>query len=72
VGGDRNAWYSEALMRLPEKYPAVHALLFFHVKNDRTVTYQALDWFIAGDEGLARTIAAAIRPWLPETTQHIR
>ncbi len=44
VGGDRAAWYGEALGDFRDRYPAVHALLFFHVEGDATVTRQALDW----------------------------
>ena len=65
VGGDRTAWYRDALTDLPRKYPAVKALLFFHAKNDRTVTYQALDWSIAGEKDVAGAITVAIKPWLP-------
>ncbi len=65
VGGDRAEWYRDALTSLSEKYPAVKALLFFHAKNDQTVTYQKLDWSVTSDPALARTIAAAIRPWAP-------
>lgn len=67
VGGDRAAWYRDALTDLPEKYPAVKAVLFFQAKSDQTVTYQKLDWSIDSDTALARTVAAAIRPWTPET-----
>jgi len=63
VGGDREAWYRQALSDLPEKYPAVKALLFFHVSNDHTVTYQTLDWSVVKDKGLTQTIARAIAPW---------
>ena len=49
VGGDRARWYQDAVADLRERYPAVVALLFFEVASDRTVTYQALDWSIAGD-----------------------
>jgi hypothetical protein len=72
VGGDRTAWYREALTGLPEKYPAVRALLFFLAKNDRTITYQALDWFIVNDEVLTRAVSTAIKPWLPEVLKHPR
>jgi hypothetical protein len=63
VGGDRNAWYSAALTDLPHRYPAVSSLLFFNVGADQTVTYQKVDWTIAGDSSLARLVATAIRPW---------
>ena len=65
VGGDRAAWYRDALAGLPQKYPAVKALLFFNAREDQTLTYQKADWSIAGDAALAETIATAIRPWAP-------
>ena len=67
VGGDRSAWYRDALTNLPAEYPGVKALLFFHATNDQTVTYQKLDWSVASDPDLARTIAAAINPWTSES-----
>ena len=69
VGGNRTAWYQAALTDLPEKYPAVKALLFFNAKSDQTVTYQKLNWSITDDAALARTITAAIKPWTPETAK---
>jgi len=72
VGGDRAAWYRAALTDLPEKYPAIKALLFFNAKNDHTVTYQTLDWSVTRDPAVARTITAAIKPWMPETTKQSR
>ena len=65
VGGDRAAWYRDALTDLPQRYPAVRALLFFNAREDQTLTYQKADWSIAGDAVVAETIAAAIRPWAP-------
>jgi hypothetical protein len=65
VGGDRAAWFRDALADLPGRYPAVKALLFFHVAGDATVTYQRLDWSIAGDPAMARTVAESLRPWAP-------
>ena len=69
VGGDRAGWYRDALTDFPKKYPAVRALLFFHAKNDQTVTYQKLDWSIEGDPVLAHTITAAIKRWTPGMPQ---
>jgi len=68
VGGDRVAWYRDALADLPAKYPAVKALLFFHAREDQTLTYQKVDWSVASDPALADTIAAAIRSWPPEVS----
>jgi hypothetical protein len=67
VGGDRLAWYRDALNDLPQRYPAVKALIFFHAKEDQTITYQKLDWSIDADPALKRAIASAIKRWTPET-----
>jgi hypothetical protein len=63
VGGNRAAWYQDALADLPARYPAVGAVLFFHVAGDQTVTYQKVDWTIAADSAVAGTVAAALRSW---------
>ena len=62
VGGDRAAWYDQALRALPGEYPAVRALLFFNVQGDQTVTYQKVDWTVTGDSALVRVIADALAP----------
>ena len=58
VGGNRARWYRDALDRLRLKYPVVHALLFFNVRNDQTVTAQKVDWTIDDDS----TVLRAVRP----------
>jgi hypothetical protein len=63
VGGDRTAWYRDALTDLPAKYPQVRALLFFHARQDQTLTYQTVDWSVVRDPEVAETIAAAIAAW---------
>ena len=63
VGGDRRAWYRDALTALPHEYPDVKALLFFHTISDQTVTYQKVDWSVTGDPALLQTIADAIRSY---------
>ncbi len=66
VGGDRIDWYRQALTEIPARYPAVRALLFFEAAADQTVTYQKVDWTVAGDSVLAATIRQAISPWAPQ------
>lgn len=68
VGGDRADWYRDALTNLPDRYPGVKAVVFFHTQRDQTVTYQVLDWSITGDAALGRAIAETIAPW----TAHAR
>jgi len=63
VGGDRQAWYRDALESLPRTYPAVRALLFFNAVADQTVTYQKVDWTFTDDSAVTRTIADAIRTY---------
>ncbi len=59
VGGNRAEWYSQALGNLELQYPQVRAVLFFNMRRDNTVTYQAIDWSIAADSA---TLGAIRRP----------
>jgi hypothetical protein len=63
VGGDRVGWYRDALTRMPAKYPAVKAILFFNVKNDQTVTYQKLNWTITDEVAITSAVADQIKSW---------
>jgi hypothetical protein len=63
VGGDRTQWYREALEDLPARYPAVRSVLFFHAADDRTVTYQSLDWTLTGEAEPAAAIRQALAAW---------
>ncbi len=38
VGGNRIQWYEDAICGLPEKYPNVKSLLYFHFNKDNTLT----------------------------------
>lgn len=67
VGGDRTRWYADALARLPERHPSVKALLFFHVGSDQTVTYQRVDWRLAGDSVLVAGVRSAVASWRSAT-----
>lgn len=68
VGGDRAAWYREALTDLPTRYPQIRSLLFFHAAADQTVTYQKVDWTISNDASVRQTIADALRAYAPMST----
>lgn len=63
VGGDREKWYADALDSLPERYPLVKSLVFFHHKSDATTTYQPLDWSISNDTVLLKTVGEKIDSW---------
>lgn len=61
VGGDRIAWYSDAICDLHEKYPEVLSLMFFHFNNDRTLTDKSLDWYIIQDPVLLDTVSNCLK-----------
>lgn len=63
VGGDRAAWYRMALDSLPTRFPAVRAVMFFEVPEDRTITYQALDWSVVRDSVSLAAIRGALAGW---------
>jgi beta-mannanase len=63
VGGNRSLWYKDALGSLPQKYPAVRALVFFHASNDLSTTYKALDWSFEHDKKVLDSAKAALAKW---------
>ena len=63
VGGDRVAWYRDALTALPSRHPAVKAVLLFNASDDQTVTAQKVEWSFRDDEEVANTVRAAIASW---------
>jgi hypothetical protein len=65
VGGDRAAWYRNALANLPKHYPAVRALLFFNASGDQSVSAQKLDWTFAGDSATGLAVRTALVQWAP-------
>ena len=61
VGGDRPQWFTEAFHSLKTRYPAVKAVVFFHVADDQTTTYKSLDWSFKNDSAVVNVIRKAIR-----------
>lgn len=66
VGGDRSEWYGNALANIPEKYPLIKSVLFFHFNSDNTTTEQTLDWYFIGDTSTTRRIIREFMHW-PDT-----
>jgi hypothetical protein len=64
VGGDRAEWYRQALDSLPQRYPAVRAVVFFQVRGDQTVTYQKVDWTFADDTAVVAAVRRSLG-WAP-------
>ena len=63
LGGDRAAWYWDAIHLLPEELPLVKSLVFFHFSDDNTTTYKSLNWYIIEDKQTVDTIKMAINGW---------
>ena len=61
VGGDKAQWFHEAFESLPTKFPAVKALVFFHVANDNTTTYKSLDWTFINDQKVVSTVKSSVQ-----------
>lgn len=65
VGGDRAAWYRDALTDLPSRHPAVKAVLLFNASDDQTVTQQKVQWSLRGEDDVAAAVRNAIAAWAP-------
>ncbi len=63
VGGDRRAWYADALRDIPQKYPMVKSVIFFHFSSDNTTTEQTLNWYFIDDRETTRAIVEQISLW---------
>lgn len=63
VGGDRAAWYRQALDSLPVHYPAVKSVVFYNNADDNTTTYKELDWYITNDPKVTASIRKSFAGW---------
>jgi len=62
-GGDRSTWMTHALTDLPSRLPEVKAVVFFHERGDRSLTYQALDWTFDRDREVLNAVRDALTTW---------
>jgi len=63
VGGDRARWFTDALDSLPQRYPEVKSVMFFHVSDDQTTTMQTVSWYFIHDSASSHAIAKCISSW---------
>ena len=63
VGGNRARWYHDALDSLPQRYPLVKSILYFHFSKDNTTTQQTLNWYIKNDSAVTATIIKEVGRW---------
>jgi len=62
VGGDRSVWFRDAIKAIPERYPAINSVVFFHYSNE-TSTDKSLNWYFIDDPKVIRTISGELRNW---------
>ncbi len=63
VGGERDKWYEEALTNLPEKYPALKAVIFYNNDNDNTTLSKSLVWSLNSDTLSIQAVKRAVTTW---------
>lgn len=63
VGGKREQWFAEALNKLPQEYPLVKSVLFFHFSDDKTTTQQVINWYFIHDAASVKAITSALTSW---------
>ncbi len=71
VGGNRAKWFADALRAMPEKYPLIKAVLFFHYPNDKTITDKAVSWYFIDDKETRDSIMTQINNW-PDSLKLIK
>lgn len=63
AGGKREQWFAEALHQLPQKYPLIKSILFFHFSEDKTTTQQVINWYFINDARSVNAIKSEIKAW---------
>ncbi|HWB64562.1 MAG TPA: glycosyl hydrolase [Chitinophagales bacterium] len=63
VGGNRSQWFASALDSMPQKYPAVKSVVFFHYSDDKTTTQQTINWYFKDDTASVKAISSSIKGW---------
>lgn len=63
VGGNRAKWYAAALDSMPQRYPLVKSIIFFHFSKDNTTTQQTLNWYFKDEKNVTSAITRAVNKW---------
>ena len=63
VGGNRARWYAGALDSLPQRYPLIKSVMFFHFSRDNTTTQQTLNWYFKKDHAVTTAIVKEVGKW---------
>jgi hypothetical protein len=63
VGGNRAQWFADALRDMPEKYPLIKSILYFHYPADKTLTNKKVSWYFIEDQDVLDSIKSNITKW---------
>lgn len=66
VGGNRSKWFADALRDVPEKFPQVKSIIFFHYPADETLTSKVVSWYFVEDTDVLDSIKTQINAWNQE------
>lgn len=61
MGGNRSKWFEEALHDLPQQYPALKWLVFFHYSADYTVTSRSVNWYFKNEPATTDVIREKLK-----------
>jgi hypothetical protein len=63
VGGNRAQWFADALRDMPEKYPLIKSILYFHYPADKTLTNKKVSWYFVEDQDVLDSIKSNVAKW---------
>jgi beta-mannanase len=63
VGGDRGHWFADAFRQIPDKYPQLKSIVFFHYPVDKTITSKVVNWHFVDDPATLDSIRTQISRW---------
>jgi len=63
VGGNRSKWFADALDSIPQHYPLLRSILYFHKSDDNTTTQQTLSWYFKDDHPVTSGIMKQVNKW---------
>jgi beta-mannanase len=63
VGGNRAQWFADALRDMPEKYPLIKSILYFHYPADETLTNKKVSWYFIEDQDVLDSIKSNVAKW---------
>jgi len=69
VGGSRSKWFADALDSIPQKYPEIKSVVFFHYSDDKTTTQQAINWYIKDDTATVAALRIKLKSIEPKTVK---